>query len=76
MSIVGYCMGPLIVGVLALVFGLWNPAALIINIGCVYWALKCSVGRIGRDLVKEKQRLNGLPLVLFFVLLDYIILII
>ena len=76
MSVVGYCIGPLLIGSLSLVFGVWNPLSLIINFGCVYWAVKCSIGRVARDLPKEKRMLSGIPLILFFILVDWIILVI
>ena len=68
-------MGPLIIGALSIVLNLWNPLALAINIACVYWAVKCSLRLLANDLPKEKKMLSALPLLLFFVLLDWIILV-
>lgn len=60
----------------SIVVGLWSPIALAVNIACVWWAVKCSLKLLASDLPKEKKNLSALPLLLFFVLLDWIILVI
>lgn len=60
---------------MTLVFKLPNFICLLVNVACVYWAVKCSIGRVARDLGKDKRSLSGIPLILFFILLDWIILI-
>jgi|JFJP01.1.fsa_nt_gi hypothetical protein len=69
-------MGSLIVGCLSLALQLWHPLCLLINFACVFWAVKCSLGRVGGDLGKDKVWLSGVPLILFYLLIDWIILII
>ena len=68
-------MGPLIIGALSIVIGIWGPLALVINITCVWWAVKCSLRLLANDLPKEKKMLSAIPLLLFFILLDWIILV-
>lgn len=75
MSVIGYCIGPLIIGSLSIVLGLWGPLALAVNVGCVWWAVKCSLRLLANDLPKEKKMLSAVPLLLFFILLDWIILV-
>lgn len=75
MSVIGYCIGPLILGALSIVLGIWGPLALIVNVVCVWWAVKCSLRLLANDLPKEKKMLSAVPLLLFFVLLDWIILV-
>ena len=49
-SIVGYCLGPIVVGCLALALRLYYPLCLLLNIGCVYWSVRCSLDRVASDI--------------------------
>lgn len=73
-SVLGYCIGPLLIGTLCFVLNVWKPLAVIISLACVARGIQCSMDKIARDLGKDKRKLVAVPLILFFTFLEYVIL--
>lgn len=73
-SVLGYCIGPLLVGTMCFVLGIWKPISVLVSVACVARGIQCSMDKIARDLGKEKRKLVAVPLILFFVFLEYVIL--
>jgi hypothetical protein len=75
--VIGYCIGPLIVSTLFNYIPLMpNILKFAVNIGCVYWAVKCGIRPIKSIISEERRWLVTFPVILYFFFLDWIILMI
>lgn len=75
--VIGYCLFPLIVSSMFMgIAMLPNIIKFFVNIACVVWSIKCSMKPISYFMSDDKKWLVVAPIILFFLFLDWFVILI